>query len=287
MKNKKTLFEMLRRPEVYEPSRHLFWADEYLSQLMLQPHLNPDSDGASRTHDFIDCSAQWIGSLVAPATEKRLLDLGCAPGLYTERFHHQGFTVLGVDISRQSIEYAKTHTDSAIHYTAGDYLTLDFPDEIDLATIIYCDFGVLSPAARAMLLRKAFAALKPGGKFVLDVFSRRQYAGFAESSSITENPSGGFWSPEAHILLERRLAYPEEHTYLHQAVVVTTNELKYYHIWEHVFTRRELEKALHETGFQQVEWVGDIAGAPAMPHGKSICAVAHKPCSAENNMNGR
>lgn len=282
MKNKKTLFEMLRRPGVYEPSSHLFWADEYLSQLMLQPHLNPDSDGASRTHDFIDCSAQWIGSLVAPATEKRLLDLGCGLTLYTERFHQQGFTVFGIGISTRSIEYAQTHTDSSIRYTAGDYLTLDFSGEIDLATIIYCDFGVSAPAARAMLSRNAFAALKPSGKFVLDVFSPRQYAGFAESSSITENPSGGFWPPEAHILLERRLAYPLDHTYLHQAAVVTTNELKYYHIWEHVFTRRELEKVLHETGFQQVEWFGEIAGASAMPHGKSICAVAFNPLALEN-----
>lgn len=276
MKDKKTLFDMLRRPGVYEPSSHPFWADDYISRSMLQAHLNPDSDGASRTHGFIDCSAQWIGSLAAPAAGKRLLDLGCGPGIYAERFHRQGFAVFGVDISKRSIEYAKEHTNPAIQYCCGDYLKLDFPGEIDLAAIIYCDFGVLPPEARAIFLRKVFAALKPGGTFVLDVFSRRQYAGFHESSAISENPSGGFWSPGAHILLERRLAYPEEHTYLHQAAVVTANELKYYHIWEHVFTRRELEQALREAGFRQIKFFGDIAGAPAAPFGKTICAVACK-----------
>ncbi len=279
MKNKKTLFEMLRRPELYEPSSHPFWADDYISRSMLQAHLNPDSDGASRTHDFIDRSAQWIGALAAPAAGKRLLDLGCGPGLYTERFRQQGFTVFGVDISRRSIEYAKERTDPAIQYICGDYLQLEFPGEIDLAAIIYCDFGVLPADVRTELLRKIFAALKPGGIFVLDVFSRRQYATFKETSSITENSTGGFWSPEEHLLLERRLAYPEDHTYLHQAAVLTADKLKYYHIWEHVFTRRELECALRKAGFRKAEFYGDIAGTPALPHSKTICAAAWKPSS--------
>lgn len=273
---KKTLFDMLRRPDLYEPSPDPFWADEYISQSMLRAHLESDSDGASRTHGFIGHSAQWIGSLAAPAAGKRLLDLGCGPGLYAARFRQQGFAVFGVDISRRSIEYARAHTDPAIQYACGDYLESEFPGEIDLAAIIYCDFGVLGAEARARLLHKIFAAMKPGGLLVLDVFSRRQYAGFQETSSITENPAGGFWSPEAHILLERRLAYPQDHTYLHQAAVLTANGLKSYHIWEHVFTRPELEGGLREAGFRHVDFFGDIGGAPARPNGKTICAVAYK-----------
>jgi len=244
---------------------------------MLAAHLDPEFEGASRNHAFIDRSAAWITSLAAPAAGKRLLDLGCGPGLYTQRFYRAGFKVYGIDISRNSIAYAQKHTDKCICYRRGDYLKVDFPQNIDLATMIYCDLGVLPPDAREALLAKVFAALTPGGIMVFDAFTPRQYTQTTESSQITDNASGGFWSPERHLLLERRLIYREDHTYLHQAAVLTQNELKYFHIWEHVFSRRELDQALRQAGFTEIRFWGDIAGAPAMRTSKILCAVARKP----------
>ncbi len=287
MDNAQSFFDVLRRPELYEATSYPFWADDYISQSMLQAHLRADSDGASRTHEFIVKSAKWLGGLAVPVNGKRLLDLGCGPGLYTELFQKQGFTVFGVDISQRSIDYAREHTSKAIQYSCGNYLEVTFPEEIDLMTIIYCDFGVLNPENRVVLLKKIFAALKPGGMFVLDVFSRRQYATFCETSSISEYQKGGFWSSEPHILLERRLAYSQDNTYLHQVTVVTgkDKELKHYHIWEHVFTCKELVANLRDVGFGEVEFYGDISGKPMTRNSKTICAVAYKnpPLGRENN----
>lgn len=272
----RSFFQTLRRPVLFEQSPHPFWDDEHISVGMLAAHLEADADGASRRHEFIARSARWIASLTAPAAGKRLLDLGCGPGLYAEHFQQCGFAVFGMDLSRRSIEYARMHTDPAISYHCGDYIRAEFPEAVDVATMIYCDFGVLPPESRRTLLNKVFRVLKPGGRFVFDVFTPRQYGHFRETSSITENMSGGFWSPEPHMLLDRHLAYREDHTFLRQATVLTENELKSYHIWEHVFTRRELRTALTATGFREINFYGDVGGAPDDPKSKTLAVVAEK-----------
>lgn len=49
----KTIKE-LDRPPIYTKTSVKFWDDEYISQQMLEAHLNPDFEGASRKLDFIE-----------------------------------------------------------------------------------------------------------------------------------------------------------------------------------------------------------------------------------------
>ena len=82
------------KPKLYAQSTSIFWNDEHISKGMLESHLNPNWDGASRNHQFIDKSAKWISEIAPPSLNIRLLDLGCGPGLYTERFNNIGYSVI-------------------------------------------------------------------------------------------------------------------------------------------------------------------------------------------------
>ena len=108
----KELFKYLNKPEVYAQSSCKFWEDEHISKGMLEAHLNPDLEAASRKHEFIDQSVKWIHSLASQKTHPKLLDLGCGPGLYTDRLNQLGYEVTGIDISKRSIEYARTITNT-------------------------------------------------------------------------------------------------------------------------------------------------------------------------------
>ncbi len=266
----------LERPKLWAPSPEPFWNDEHISKSMLAAHLNPGVDAASRKTDFIDRSVCWIADQCAPATGKKLLDLGCGPGLYAEKFHSLGFKVFGIDLSPRSIAHAKEHTAGDISYLCADYLDVDFPENADAVTMIYCDYGVLPPDSRRILLAKARNALRSGGSLFLDVFTPCQYSDFKESGNVAEYPSGGFWSAGPHTVLEKRLSYPEDHTYLHQVGVISGRTLKIYHIWEHVFTPAGLRTELLDAGFAEVEFYGDISGAPLSFLTKTLCAVARK-----------
>ena len=83
------------KPELYAPSTSAFWDDEHISKGMLEAHLDPNWEAASRKHEFIDESVKWIESIAPSSQYRELLDLGCGPGLYAERFSNIGYSVTG------------------------------------------------------------------------------------------------------------------------------------------------------------------------------------------------
>ena len=274
---KKPLFQCLQRPELYETGPWPFWNDPHISGQMLQYHLNPEVDGASRNHAFIRRSAEWIAALPDDPRGKKLLDLGCGPGLYTRIFHEKGFRVRGIDYSERSIAYARSHSSPEIDYVCGDYLQTDFPENTDVITLIYCDFGVLPPDRRRRLLAKAFQALKPGGMLVFDVATPEAYPDKSEKYELEHHPEGGFWSPADHFCLTVSRYIPDDSTFSRQYAILTGNDLKYYYLWDHLFTAEELQTELARTGFRDIILRDDLAGTPrGQGDGATLAAVAYK-----------
>lgn len=263
-------------PDLYETTGIAFWDDEHISKSMLAAHLAADSDGASRSHTFIEKSVAWIKSLAAPG--KGLLDLGCGPGLYAECLNDAGFGVTGIDFSRRSIEYAQASdrkTDRRIDYHHQDYLTLNYQAEFDVAILIYCDFGVLSPVDRELLLTKIFQALKPGGLFVLDVFTENQYKTFTDGIT-TSYEASGFWRAEPHLCLKRDQRY-QDNNFLEQYTIITEGEEQVYNLWNHAFSQEELAGDLAQAGFRDLEFYSDVTGQVYDENSTTLCALAKKP----------
>ncbi len=48
------------KPKLYAPSTKKFWDDEHISKGMLEAHLNPNWDVATRKPEFLDKSVNWI-----------------------------------------------------------------------------------------------------------------------------------------------------------------------------------------------------------------------------------
>ncbi|MFL8271925.1 class I SAM-dependent methyltransferase [Clostridioides difficile] len=164
----------LERPELYKQSEINFWDDEYISKQLLKAHLDTNFEGASRNFNFIEDSVNWIVTVANPVKYPKLLDLGCGPGLYAEKFAQKGYKVTGIDFSKRSINYAQNRnkeTNLNINYLFQSYLNMNYNEEFDLATLIYCDYGALSTENRRLLMEKIYDSLKPGGKLILDVFT--------------------------------------------------------------------------------------------------------------------
>ncbi|MGM0386424.1 MAG: class I SAM-dependent methyltransferase [Actinomycetota bacterium] len=271
------LDELLAPPPMDASDGPSFWLDEHISGELLQVHLDPDEDLASRKPAFMDRSVRWIAQAAPPDRYPRLLDLGCGPGLYAERFAAAGYEVTGVDFSRRSIDHAR---DSArrhglpITYLCDDYLSMELPGTHDFAAMIYCDYGVLSAADRQHLLRKVRAGLRPGGRFLLDVCSPKVFEAFEESRTWAAQDSG-FWSAERHLCLEANLRYPDLTT-LHRAVVITRDVVRSYNIWNHCFTRESLVAETAAAGFRALEVFSDVSGAPYREESPTIAVLLEK-----------
>ena len=50
----------MQRPELYQACTSRFWDDEHISKGMLESHLDPEQDGATRPHKFVDKSVDCI-----------------------------------------------------------------------------------------------------------------------------------------------------------------------------------------------------------------------------------
>lgn len=269
---------LAKKPAIDEKSDAKFWDDPYISSNMLEAHLNPEVEAATRKLEFVEKSVNWMGKILPPGLFGRLLDLGCGPGIYAELLDGKGYKVTGMDISEKSIEYAKKEAKKKgldIEYCIGDYIQEPIQGEYDLATMIYCDYGVLDGRERALLLSKVYEVLAPGGCFLLDVFTPFAYENREETKTWSFEEKG-FWSREPYLLLQALYRYDQENTFLNQYIVSTQRKICCYNIWEHTFLQQELAGELKRVGFKEMEFFGDVAGAPYEKESKTLCVVAKK-----------
>lgn len=259
-----------RRPALFERTGERFWDDPHIASQMLAAHLDPTTDAASRRPEFIQASAAWIASLVPPGAS--LVDLGCGPGLYGRELSGLGLRVTGVDLSSNSIRYARAH-DPAGDYRVLNYLTTPLPGIHEIATLIWCDYGALTPDERRVLLRRVAAALAPGGLFVLDVFTPAWLRGHAETTTDEDHPDGGFFSPLPHRCLSSTCHY-DGRVSVDQYLVIDQTGSRRHNIWNTCFTPEELTAELAASGFAVVGTYDDVRGSPYTGSSDTLAAVA-------------
>lgn len=270
------LFELIKKPKEYAESSGKFWDDEHISKGMLAAHLNPNWDAASRKHEFIEKSVKWI---IKNANKPKLLDLGCGPGIYAEEFHKAGAKVTGVDFSKRSIEYAKDSVkerDLDIEYFYKNYLELEYENAYDLITLIYCDYGVLSPEARKTLREKVYKALKPRGKFILDVFTPVNNLEKKETNTWIHCEKGGFWKPNEYLYLESTFIYPQDITLTQYTILENQDKVEVIRVWDEAFTKDKLIKEFSDNGFKNFEFYDDVSGKAFTGESKTMCIVMEK-----------
>lgn len=276
--NSRILDFFRNQPVLYAQSDDAFWDDAHISKHMLAAHLNPDCDSASRKLEGIMHSVNWITKMVGGSAEKGLLDLGCGPGIYAELLAEKGFEVTGIDFSRRSINYAMDRCKQKkldITYYYQNYLDMDYEEAFDAVILIYCDFGVLSPEDRSVLLRKIYQALKPGGILILDVFHEPYLKSFEEVQSVSYHP-GGFWSPEPYAVIQKKQYYRESKNTLERYLVITESNCKCYNIWNQIYTKDTLEQEVTGAGLAPMGFFDDVQGKEYTGLADTICGVFRK-----------
>lgn len=273
------LIELQQKPEPFTPGEPLFWNDPHISKQMLDVHLNPDVEAASRKPETIDSSVKWLIETLGLQTHASLLDLGCGPGLYASRLARAGFHITGVDYSRRSIEYATKYASENnlnIAYRYQNYLELSDEDQFDAALLIYGDFCPLNPKQRSTLLKNIHRALKPNGQFVLDISMREHRKKYGNKNNWYAVESG-FWKPDPHLVLEQGFDYPEESIWLDQYTVIEADgKVSVYRNWFQDYTPETITAELEQGGFSVKSLWGDLTGEPNTPTGEWIGLVTCK-----------
>ena len=228
------------------------WTDPHISQQMLAAHLDPLSDGASRNAVTLARTADWVLTRIPGA--RSLLDLGCGPGLYAERFAGAGLEVTGVDISTRSIEHARQSAQSRgliIEYLDHDYLELALARQYDAVTCIYCDFGALTGAEQTRFLDNVKRHLKADGRFIFDVFGHDRGADKHPGRTWSRHEGASFWSARPHYLLEETCHFPAQNAWGQRHVVIDDGApAREYLTWDRTYSVASIAALLETHGFE-------------------------------------
>jgi len=255
------LIKQSTRPKLYEPGNAVMWTDEHISKKLLETHLNPEVDLASRKPETIKTTVEWVLSNT-DKPELDILDLGCGPGLYSELFAGKGHNVTGVDFSENSIKYAREEAKNKnldIKYLNKSYIDLDLQEtQFDLVLLVFTDFGPLLPDERNNLLSVIKRVLKPGGMFIFDVLNDNDIEGKL-SSRNWEVSGQGFWKNEPYMALSESFLYKKEKVILYQHIVIDEQDnINYYRFWNHFFSNEDVSLILAENGFGKIGFYDNI-----------------------------
>jgi SAM-dependent methyltransferase len=266
------------QPPLYEKGTAFMWTDDHISKQLLNIHLNPEIDLASRKMSSIQLTVDWLLSLFQDGKPLEILDLGCGPGLYSQRFARQGHHVTGVDISKHSIDYAvatSREMNLGINYLHADYLELELPEKkFDLVTMIYTDLGVLEPHERAGLIKFVYRVLGKGGMFVFDVLSDKNFE-TKTTPKTWEALNTGFWRSIPHLVLSESFAYPEEKVILYQHMVLDESDrTDVYRFWTHFFSHEDMQSILDAHGFTEIKFYDNILPAEDIWTGNNVIFCA-------------
>jgi ubiquinone/menaquinone biosynthesis C-methylase UbiE len=138
--------------------------DEYLGPLIFEPY------------------ADDIARRISALDPKRVLETAAGTGIVTralDRSLSPGASIVATDLNQPMLDHAAERLSSSrVSWQKADAQALPFPDAAFDAVV--CQFGAMFFPDRQKAYREARRVLKPGGRFVFNVWDRLAYNEFAD-----------------------------------------------------------------------------------------------------------
>jgi SAM-dependent methyltransferase len=105
---------------------------------------------------------------------KRLMDIGCGAGRITRYLSEWSPNVVGIDFSRQMVDYCKSHFTHLQFFLCDVRELTPFADgSVDVAVFTFNGIDTLSHESRLVALAGVRRILSPGGLFIFSTHNRR------------------------------------------------------------------------------------------------------------------
>lgn len=124
-----------------------------------------------------------------------VLDLCCGTGRHSFEFARRGYRVFGVDATREYLDEAiqRARGMEGMRFAVGDMRRLPFRGEFDAVVNLWTSFGYfLKESDDLRTLRGVARALKPGGRFLIDIIDADWLMKHGLRRNWSRLPGGGF-----------------------------------------------------------------------------------------------
>jgi SAM-dependent methyltransferase len=137
---------------------------------------------------------EGIVSLLNLPPGSRILDLCCGHGRIAIPLAQRGYQVTGQDLSEVFLERAKADASAAgvsIDWVHSDMRAIPFEGEFDACINIFTAFGYLEGEEEDLkVLRQVEKALKPGGRFLLEIIHRESVVRHLRPADVSHREDG-------------------------------------------------------------------------------------------------
>ena len=211
-------------------------------------------------------------ALLGLAPGSSILDCPCGPGRHTLELSRRGYHVTGVD---RTVAYlAEARQRAAAENLAPELLEADMrqfsrPGAFDAALSLFTSFGYFDdPDENLLVLQNFYQSLKVGGVLLMEMSGKEILARVYRQRDWREH--------EGAFLLEERNTAANWSRMENRWILVKDGVVKMKRFAHWLYSAAELGKMLADSGFDQVEFLGDMEGAAYDHEAKRLVAVAHK-----------
>jgi trans-aconitate methyltransferase len=145
-----------------------------------------DSSLYDDRHSYIWRAGEGLVGLLAPEPGQRILDLGCGTGHLTAKIAESGADVIGLDSSTSMIAQARQNF-PGLKFVLADARDFRFDAPFDA---VFSNAALHWIGDAEQVLRCVAAALRPGGRFVLEMGGKRNVERIQKAIEETLKESG-------------------------------------------------------------------------------------------------
>ena len=208
----------------------------------------------------------------------RVLDIGCGYGRHAMEMAARGYKTVGLDLSLPLLIRA---TDAArrvgvnVDFVHGDMREMTFDSEFDGAYCFYTTFGFFDDDTNRRVAAGIAKALKPGGRFVLELINRDYLIG--------DLPCRVWWQGDGCVVLEEvDFNYFTSRLQVQRQIILESGRQLEQDISIRAYSLHEIGKVLTHAGFRVLEVSGnlDLRGRFYGNESRQLIVVAEKRADA-------
>ncbi|WP_207709804.1 SAM-dependent methyltransferase [Actinomadura macrotermitis] len=200
-----------------------------------------------------------------------VLDLACGHGRIANRLAERGCQVVGLHSSPLFLDRARrdaAERGAAVDYRQGDMRDLPWLERFDAIVSWFTAFGYFDDEGNRCVLAQAAAALRPGGRFLLDLNNLAWT--LRERSPVVPVAEKG-----DDLVVDRPVWDPLTGRVQVVRTTVRDGRARHTRFFVRLYTFTELRALLLAAGFRRAEGYGD-GGGPLTAASRRMIVVAHR-----------
>lgn len=221
--------------------------------------------------------AEFIREALSPPKGGEVLDVACGYGRHALELAQHGFNVTGLDLSLPLLIRAADDAQRrglAVNFVHADMREMTFSSQFDGAYCVLSSFGYFDEETNLRVASTICQALKPGGRFLLDILNRDYVVG--------DLPSRVWWEGDGCVVLEEvDFNYHTSRVLVRRSVVFGNGRQTEQEISMRAYSLHEVGKLLRQAGLRVLQVSGDMAAKSRFfgAASRNIIAVCERPAT--------